>query len=56
MEQNKKNNILFKDLNLVMVYAVVFAFGLLIIFLMTNYLNNKVNEFTNPSDYYAENQ
>ena len=56
MEQNKKGNILFKDLNLIMVYVVIFSVGLLIVFLMTNYLNNKVNEFTNSTIDYNENQ
>lgn len=56
MERNKKGNILFKDLNLIMVYGIVFAVGLLIVFFMTNYLNNKVNEFTNTTIDYSENQ
>lgn len=56
MKQEKKENVLFKNMNLAFVYAVVFGIGILIIFLMTNYLNQKVNEFTDASIGYASNQ
>ena len=53
MRENNKN-VLFKDLNLIIVYLIVFGAGLLIVFLMTNYLNNKVSEFTESSLGYID--
>ena len=43
--ENKKTSFLFKKLNLVFVYFCIFIVGLVIVFIMTSYLNNKVKEF-----------
>ena len=43
MEQNKKS-LLFKDINLIFVYVVIFIFGLITVFVMTNIINDKVDE------------
>ena len=43
--ESKKENILFKKLDLVFVYAFIFVIGMAIVLLMTSYLNNKVKEF-----------
>lgn len=55
MKKDKKENILFKNLNLFTVYAVVFGVGILIIFFMTSYLNKKVSDFTDSSIGYVDN-
>lgn len=44
----EKESILFKKLDLAFVYVFIFAFGLLVVFIMTTYLNNKVEELTDP--------
>ena len=41
----KKENILFKKLDLAFVYLFVFLVGVAIVLAMTSYLNNKVKEF-----------
>ena len=41
----KKDNILFKDLNLVLVYSVIFVIGLGIVFTMITYINHKVEQY-----------
>lgn len=46
MEENKKS-ILFKDMNLIFVYVVIFIFGLVTVFIMTNVINGKVEEINN---------
>ncbi len=43
----KKESILYKKLNLAFVYIFIFLIGMLIVFFMTSYLNNKVKEFNN---------
>lgn len=55
MKKDTKENILFKNLNLFTVYAVVFGVGILIIFFMTSYLNKKVSDFTDSSIGYVDN-
>lgn len=45
----EKNSILFKKLDLVFVYIVIFLVGMAIVFGMTTYLNSKVKEFTDLS-------
>lgn len=53
--EEKKQSIWFREVNVIFVYAVIFLVGLLIVFLMTNYINSKVEEFdqitTNSSTY-----
>jgi len=41
----KKENILFKKLDLVFVYLFIFLVGIAIVLMMTSYLNNRVKEF-----------
>lgn len=45
----KKQSIWFKKLDLAFVYLFIFIFGIIIVFIMTSYLNNKVKEFTENS-------
>ena len=45
--EEKKESILFKDMNLVFVYVVIFLFGLVTVFIMTNVINGKVEEINN---------
>ena len=45
--EEKKESILFKDMNLLFVYIVIFIFGLVTVFIMTNIINTKVEEFNN---------
>lgn len=40
----KKDNILYKELNLVFVYAFIFLVGIGIVLFMTNYINNEIKE------------
>lgn len=40
-----KDNVLFKDLDLIFVYLFIFLVGILIVLLMTTYINNQVQEF-----------
>jgi len=47
--EKKNENILFKNVDLIIVYLVIFAVGLAIVFGMTSFLNNKVKEFTDIS-------
>ncbi|MBR6690642.1 MAG: hypothetical protein IKL65_04865 [Bacilli bacterium] len=42
---DKKENILFKKLDLVFVYLFIFLVGIAIVLMMTSYLNNRVKEF-----------
>ena len=48
---DKKDNILFKDLNLAFVYISILVIGLFIVFLMTTYINNKVSEFESSTTH-----
>lgn len=45
----KKENILFKKLDLAFVYLFIFLVGIAIVLSMTSYLNNKVKEFNDNS-------
>lgn len=45
--EEKQQSVWQKDLNLVFVYAVIFLFGVLTVYIMTNILNNKVEEINN---------
>ncbi len=49
MENAKKENILFKKLDLAFVYLFVFLIGVAIVLIMTSYLNKKVKEFNDDS-------
>jgi len=42
----KKESILFKKLDLAFVYIIILIFGIAIVFIMTSYINNKVEEFS----------
>ena len=44
-EFEKKESFLFKKLDLVFVYLFIFIVGIIIVFIMTSYLNSKVQEF-----------
>lgn len=44
-----KENMLFKELNIVFVYLFIFLVGVAIVLSMTSYLNNKVKEFNSDS-------
>ena len=46
MEETKKS-VLFKDMNLIFVYVVIFLFGLITVFVMTSVINGKVEEINN---------
>lgn len=46
---DKKENILFKKLDLAFVYLFIFLVGVAIVLTMTSYLNNKVKEFADDS-------
>ena len=48
-----KNSILFKEMDLVFVYIIVFCVGLLIVLLMTNYIKSRVNELDSTSYSYT---
>ena len=54
-EQNKEVSILHKDLNLFFVYGVIFLAGIVVVTVMINILNGKVNEINNgmyqPQEY-----
>lgn len=52
--ETKKESVLFKDLDLAFVYIFIFLAGLGIVLFMTNYLNNKVQEFTDGSVAFYE--
>lgn len=45
--EEKKESILFKDMNLIFVYVVIFIFGIVTVFIMTNIINGKVEELNN---------
>jgi len=45
--EEKKESILFKNMNLVFVYVVIFIFGLVTVFIMTSVINHKVDEINN---------
>lgn len=47
--QEKKENFLFKKLDLAFVYLFIFLVGVAIVLAMTSYLNNKVKEFNSDS-------
>lgn len=47
--QEKRENFLFKKLDLAFVYLFIFLVGVAIVLSMTSYLNNKVKEFNNNS-------
>lgn len=55
-DPKKKGSVLFKKLDLVFVYIFIFVFGMIIVFAMTSYLNNKVKEFTETSIAAASNK
>lgn len=58
MEEEKQTSVSIwhRDLNLVFVYVVVFLFGLVVIYIMTSVLNNKVEELSQePYSVYQQN-
>ena len=48
-----KNSVMFKEMDLIFVYIVIFCVGLLIVLLMTNYIKSKVNEIDSTSYNYT---
>lgn len=44
--EEKRDSFLYKKLDLAFVYIFIFVFGLILVFAMTSYLRNKVNEFS----------
>ena len=48
----KKDSILFKELDLAFVYIFIFLVGVGIVFFVTNYLNSKVEQFSQESFAY----
>ena len=51
--EEKKENVLFKKLDVAFVYLFIFLVGIAIVLAMTSYLNNKVKEFTNSTLAYV---
>ena len=47
--EEKKESFLFKKLDLAFVYLFIFIVGIVIVFMMTTYINNQVKEFTDES-------
>ena len=47
--EEQKQSIWTKNLNLAFVYIFVFLFGLVVVFIMTTVLNNKVKEINEES-------
>ena len=47
--KEEKDSVLFKKLDLAFVYLTIFIIGIAIVFIMTGYINNKVEEFTNET-------
>jgi len=45
----KKESVLFKKLDLVFVYLIIFVIGIAIVLMMTSYLNDKVKEFSDEA-------
>ena len=54
-EKQTSVSIWHRDLNLVFVYVVVFLFGLLVVYIMTTVINNKVEEINSTSLYETNN-
>ena len=54
--EEKKESILFKKLDLAFVYLIIFIFGMAIMFFMTAYINNKVQEFNAETIPVSDNQ
>lgn len=44
--KEEKGSVLFQKLDLAFVYLIIFAVGIAIVFIMTSYINNKVQEFS----------
>ena len=51
--EEKKENTLFKKLDVAFVYLFIFLVGVAIVLTMTSYLNNKVKEFNENSVAYV---
>ena len=47
--KESKESILFKNLDLIFVYLIIFVIGIAIVLIMTSYLNNKVKEFSDEA-------
>lgn len=52
MPEEKKSSILFRELDVAFVYVIIFVVGIAIVFAMTAYINNKVNEFNDTTITY----
>ena len=51
--EEKKENFLFKKLDLAFVYIFIFLVGIAIVLSMVSYINNKVNEFSDAALAYS---
>ena len=49
MKKGKKNNLLKQELNITVVYILIFIVGMAIVFFMTNYLNKQVKSIEEPA-------
>ena len=49
--KEEKEKFLFKKLDLVFVYLFIFIVGIIIVFIMTTYINNQVKECTEETMY-----
>ena len=52
-QEEKKEKVLFKKLDIAFVYLFVFLVGIAIVLAMTSYLNTKVKEFSESSIAYS---
>lgn len=46
MKEEKNKNGLFRSVDLVVAYLIIFSFALAIVFFMVNFLDNKVQDIT----------
>ena len=53
--KEEKESLLFKKLDLAFVYLTIFIIGIAIVFIMTSYINNKVQEFSSETITVSEN-
>ena len=54
MKKGKKNNILKQELNITVVYILIFIVGIAIVLFMTNYLNKQVKSIEGPAIVTSE--
>lgn len=54
--KGEKESVLFKKLDLAFVYGIIFVVGVIIVLIMTSYINDKVQEFTSGAVSTTQNQ